>query len=74
MYQIQSQASSLLKKAYGTRRKAICTIACKYSDNIHNHHIGTKTMGWREYEQLYAKEEREKMYYEQIPRSIYAGY
>lgn len=73
-YQIHCQVSRLLKRAQGTRRDAICKIARDYSHNISKHQIGKEIIGWREYEQLYTKEDREQMYYEQHPRIIYAGY
>lgn len=73
LYQIHCQASRLLKTAVGIRREIICGIALKYSHNISKHQIGVESMNWRKYEQLYTKEERDKMYYEQHPRMVYAG-
>lgn len=51
----------------------IGVIAVKYCHNISKHQIGVESMNWRKYEQLYTKEERDKMYYEEHPRMVYAG-
>lgn len=74
IYQIHCQASRLLKRVNGTRRNKVAEIVRRYGHNILRHQIGVESMSWREYEQLYTKEERDKMYYEQHPRMVYAGY
>lgn len=69
---IGNQASSLLKKADGTRREYICKCTRIYIKRIASYL--NIDMNYKEAETKYSRTELDGKFEKQIPRKIYAGY